>query len=146
MFVTWLGKRYKDANIRATAIIFACTTVCTVATPLMPNGYLALTMMALGIFFGLAGAPAQNAAVQRITPNAKRGQISALYLFMFTFFGAMGSFVIGWVSTYVVVDEQKIWLAILITAAIFLPTATWFMYRGIRPYREEVERLEKLGL
>ncbi|MGZ3171633.1 MAG: MFS transporter [Croceibacterium sp.] len=146
VFVTWLGKRYKDANIRATAIIFACTTVCTVATPLMPNGYLALTMMALGIFFGLAGAPAQNAAVQRITPNAKRGQISALYLFMFTFFGAMGSFVIGWVSTYVVVDENQVWKAILITAVIFLPTATWFMYRGIRPYREEVERLEKLGL
>jgi hypothetical protein len=65
---------------------------------------------------------------------------------MFTFFGAMGSFVIGWVSTYIVVDEQQVWKAILITAVIFLPTATWFMYRGIRPYREEVERLEKLGL
>ena len=109
-------------------------------------GYLALTMMALGVFFGLAGAPAQNAAIQRIVPNEKRGQVSALYLFMFTFFGAMGSFVIGWVSTYIVVDESQVWKAILITAVIFLPTATWFMYRGIRPYREEVERLEKLGL
>ena len=146
MFVTWLGKRYKDANIRATAIIFACTTVATILTPLMPTGELALTMMALGVFFGLAGAPAQNAAIQRIAPNEKRGQVSALYLFMFTFFGAMGSFVIGWVSTYVVVDEQQVWKAILITAVIFLPTATFFMWRGIRPYREEVERLEKLGL
>ncbi len=145
-FVTWLGKRYADANIRATAIIFACTTVCTIATPLMPTGEIALTMMALGVFFGLAGAPAQNAAIQRIAPNEKRGQVSALYLFMFTFFGAMGSFVIGWVSTYVVVDESQVWKAILITAVIFLPTATFFMYRGIRPYREEVERLEKLGL
>ena len=72
--------------------------------------------------------------------------MSALYLFLVTFFGAMGSFVIGWVSTYIVVDEQKIWEAILITAVIFLPTATFFMWRGIRPYREEVERLEKLGL
>ena len=146
MFVTWLGKRYKDANIRATAIIFACTTVATILTPLMPTGELALTMMALGVFFGLAGAPAQNAAIQRIAPNEKRGQVSALYLFMFTFFGAMGSFVIGWVSTYVVVDEQQVWKAILITAVIFLPIATFFMWRGIRPYREEVERLEKLGL
>jgi MFS family permease len=146
VFVSWLGKRYKDANIRATTIIFACTMICTIATPLMPNGYLALTMMALGVFFGLAGAPAQNAAVQRITPNEKRGQISALYLFMFTFFGGMGSWVIGAVSTYVVGDEQKVWLAILITAAVFLPTATFFMWRGIKPYRMEVERLEKLGL
>jgi MFS family permease len=146
VFVSWLGKRHKDANIRATAIIFACTTVATVLTPLMPNGYLALTLMATGVFFGMAGAPAQNAAIQRIVPNEKRGQVSALYLFMFTFFGAMGSFVIGWVSTYVVVDESKVWEAILITAAIFLPTATYLMYRGIRPYREEVQRLEKLGM
>ena len=51
--------------------------------------------MALGMFFGLAGAPAQNAAIQRIVPNEMRGQVTALYLFMFTFFGAMGSLVIG---------------------------------------------------
>lgn len=146
VFVSWLGRRHKDANIRATAIIFGCTTVATVLTPLMPNGYLALGMMAAGIFFGMAGAPAQNAAIQRIAPNEKRGQVSAWYLFMFTFFGAMGSYVIGAVSTYIVVDESRVWLSILITAAIFLPTATWLMYRGIRPYREEVTRLEKLGM
>ena len=105
-----------------------------------------VAMMAAGVFFGLAGAPAQNAAVQRIVPNEKRGQVSALYLFMFTFFGGLGSWVIGSVSTYVIGDEQMIWKAILITACIFLPTATFFMWRGIRPYREEVERLEALGL
>jgi len=146
VFVTWMGKRYKDANIRATAIIFACTSVTTISAPLMPNGQLAILMMALGTFFGLAGAPAQNAAVQRIAPNEKRGQVSALYLFMFTFFGAMGSYAIGAVSTYVVGNEQEVWKAILITAVIFLPTATYLMYRGIRPYREEVERLEAMGM
>jgi MFS family permease len=146
LFVSWLGKTYKDANIRATTIIFACTTVANIAMPLMPTGELALAMMLAALFFGLAGAPAQNAAVQRITPNEMRGQVTALYLFMFTFFGAMGSGVIGFVSTFIVGDDQKLWLAILITAIVFLPTATFFMWRGIRPYREEVERLEKLGL
>jgi MFS family permease len=146
VFVTWLGKRYKDANIRATAIIFACTTVCTIATPLMPSGELAIVFMALSVFFGLAGAPAQNAAIQRIAPNAMRGQVSAFYLFMFTFFGALGSFVIGAVSTYVVGDEQNLWQAMLITAVVFMPTATFFMWRGIKPYREEVARLEAMGM
>ena len=74
-----------------------------------------------------------------------RGQVTALYLFMFTFFGAMGPGVIGFVSTFVVGDEEQIWKAILITAVVFLPTATYFMWRGIKPYREEVERLEALG-
>jgi len=146
IFVTWLGKRYKDANVRATAIIFTCTTVVTIATPLMPKGEWAIAAMALAVFFGLAGAPAQNAAVQRIAPNEKRGQVSALYLFMFTFFGGMGSWVIGAVSTYIVGDESQVWKAILITAVVFLPTATFFMWRGIKPYREEVERLEAMGM
>jgi MFS family permease len=146
VFVSWLGRKHKDANIRATTIIFACTTIANVLMPLMPTGELALAMMLAAMFFGLAGAPAQNAAVQRITPNHMRGQVTALYLFMFTFFGAMGSGVIGFVSTFIVRDDHKIWLAILITAVIFLPTATFFMWRGIRPYREEVERLEAMGL
>lgn len=146
VFVSWLGRRYKDANIRATAILFACATVSTIAMPLMPTGELALAMMALGAFFGLAGAPAQNAAIQRIAPDEMRGQVTALYLFMFTFFGALGPAVIGGVSTFVVVDEAQIWKALLITAVVLMPTATYLMYRGIRPYREEVERLEKLGL
>jgi MFS family permease len=146
VFVTWLGKRYKDANIRATAIIFTCTAAVTIAMPLMPTGELAIGCMALALFFGLAGAPAQNAAIQRIAPNAMRGQVTALYLFMFTFFGAMGPAVIGFTSTFVVGDEEQIWKAILITAIIFLPTAAFFMWRGIKPYREEVERLEAMGL
>jgi MFS family permease len=145
VFVSWLGRKYKDANIRATAIIFTCTTVVTIAMPLMPTGELALLMMALGLFFGLAGAPAQNAAIQRIAPDEMRGQVTALYLFMFTFFGAMGSGVIGFVSTFIVGNDMEIWKAILITAVIFLPTATFFMWRGIKPYRREVERLERLG-
>ncbi|OYW46168.1 MAG: MFS transporter [Sphingomonadales bacterium 32-68-7] len=142
LFVSWLGKRYKDANIRATAIIFACTATVTIAAPLMPSAELAIGCMVLGVFFGMAGAPAQNAAIQRIAPNAMRGQVTALYLFMFTFFGAMGSFVIGFVSDYVVGDPQQVWKALLITAVAFLPVATFFMWRGIRPYREEVERIE----
>jgi MFS family permease len=142
VFVTWMSKRYKDANIRATAIIFTCTTVVTIAMPLMPTGELALGCMALAAMFGLAGAPAQNAAIQRIAPNEMRGQVTALYLFMFTFFGAMGSWVIGSVSTFLF--DEVVWKAILLTACIFLPTATYFMWRGIKPYREEVERLEAL--
>jgi MFS family permease len=145
VFVTWMSKRYKDANIRATTIIFGCAAVASIAAPLMPTAELSMLCVAAGTMFGLAGAPAQNAAIQRIAPNEMRGQVTALYLFMFTFFGALGSFVIGWISDHIVGDPQKLWQAILITAIIFLPAATFFMFKGIRPYREEVERLEAMG-
>ena len=145
VFVTWLGKRHKDANIRAAAMIFGCTTILSIAAPLMPTAELALGCMAGAAMFGLAGAVPQNAAIQRIAPNEMRGQVTAVYLFMFTFFGAVGSLVIGLVADHVVGDPARLWQAILITASIFLPAATFFMYRGIRPYREEVERLEAIG-
>jgi nucleoside permease NupC len=71
-----------------------------------------------------------------------RGQITAFYLFMFTFFGAMGSWFIGAISDYVTGDLGR---AILITACTMMPLAAFLMYRAIRPYREEVERLESIG-
>jgi len=146
IFVTWMNKRNVDGNIRATAIIFTCTTIFAIATPLMPSGELAIGCMAMTSFFGLAGAPAPNGAIQRIAPNEMRGQVTALYLFMYTFFGAMGSFVIGTVSDVIVGDPAKLWQALLIVAGVFMPLATFFMYRAIRPYGPEVKRLQEAGL
>jgi MFS family permease len=76
-----------------------------------------------------------------VAPNAMRGQVTAIYLFMFTFFGAMGSFIVGLVQDYIVGDSTQLWKAMLLTAAILLPIATLCMIRAIRPYGEEVERL-----
>jgi MFS family permease len=145
-FVEWLGKRYKDANVRAATILFALVTVCAIASSLMPTAEGSLVMTSLGAMFGLAGAVPQNAAVQRVTPNDMRGQVTAFYLFMFTFFGAMGSFVIGSVAQRVVGNEAELWKALVITASILLPLATFFMWRGIKPYGEEVARLEAAEL
>lgn len=144
IFVEWLAKRYKDANVRAATILFGLVTICAITAPLMPTGEAALAVMALAGVFGLAGAVPQNAAIQRIAPNELRGQVTALYLFMFTFFGAMGSYVIGIVAQRVVGVEADLWKALVMTSATLLPLATVLMWRGIRPYREEVERLEAL--
>jgi len=146
VFVSWMDRRYKDGNIRAAAIISTCITVLAIAAPLMPTGELAVGCMALTSMCGLAGAPAQNSAIQRIAPQAMRGQVTALYLFMYTFFGAMGSFVIGTVSDLVVGDPARLWQALLIVAGVCMPVATVFMWRAVRPYGEEVRRLEAQGL
>lgn len=142
IMVSRLGRKYKDANVRTAAICFTVVTVCTISAPLMPTGELAMSAMAVATMFGLAGAPAQNAAVQRVAPQAMRGQVTAFYLFMFTFFGAMGSFVIGSVAQRVIGDETQLWKAIFLTAVILLPLATISMWRACKPYREEIERLE----
>lgn len=145
VMVEWLAKRHKDANVRAAAICACGVMVTTIAAILMADPWAAIILFGISGMFGMAGAVPQNAAVQRVAPNAMRGQVTAFYLFMFTFFGAMGSFVVGRVQDVVVGDPTQLWKALLITAGTLLPLATFLMIRAIRPYREEVERLEAEG-
>jgi MFS family permease len=145
VFVEWMAKRHRDANVRCAAILFAAVAVCSIMSPLMPNGMASLAVSSLGAMFGLAGAVPQNAAIQRIAPNEMRGQVTAIYLFMFTAFGALGSFVVGTVTQRVVGNEAELWKSLAITAAALLPLAAVCMALGIKPYREEVARLEAEG-
>jgi len=139
-----LAKRYKDANVRAACICFAGTTISTIAGLLMPSGWLSMICFGFSGMFGIAGAVPQNAAVQRIAPNDMRGQVTAIYLFMFIFFGAMGSWIVGRVQDIFFHVDADLWKAMLLTAGTLLPLATVLMYSAIKPYREEVERLEAL--
>lgn len=142
VFVEWLAKRHKDANIRAAFLCFCGTTVVIITALLIPDPFWSSVTFGCAAFFGIAGAVPQNAAIQRVAPNDMRGQITAFYLFMFTFFGAMGSWFIGAISDKVTGNLGQ---AILFTACTLLPLAAFLMFRAIRPYREEVERLEAEG-
>jgi MFS family permease len=143
LFVEWLAKRYKDANIRAAFFCFCGSTVVIITALLIPDPFWSTVAFGCAAFFAIAGAVPQNAAIQRVAPNDMRGQITAFYLFMFTFFGALGSWFIGAASDYVTGDLGS---ALLLTACILMPVAAILMYRAIKPYRQEVERLESLGL
>jgi len=145
VLVEMLGKRYKDANVRAAFICFCGTTVSTLTALAVPSAWGSVVAFGFAGMFGLAGAVPQNAAIQRVAPNSMRGQVTAFYLFMFTFFGAMGSFVIGLVAQYVVGDPMRLREALLLTAGVLLPLACFLMFRAMKPYRTEIARLEALG-
>jgi MFS family permease len=140
----WLNKRHKDGTVRSTLICFTCAAPCAVIAPLMPTGELCLMMYTLGSMFGIASAIPQNAAIQRITPNEMRGQVTAVYLFMFIFFGAMGSVFIGSVNQRIVGDEAQLWKTMAVTAAILMPLAAVSIWFGVKPFGREIERLEAL--
>jgi len=140
----WLGKKYKDAHVRTTTLMFSCAVPCAVLAPLMPRGEWALILYALAGMFGIGSAVPQNAAIQRITPNRMRGQVTAIYLFMFIFFGAMGSLVIGTVTQRFFGDPGDLWKAMALTAGVLMPLAAFTISRGIKPYRQEILRLERI--
>jgi MFS family permease len=143
LFVERLSKRYQDANVRASAILFAIAAPLEIAAPLMPSGGLALLCLGLAGACGIASAVPQNAAIQRITPNEMRGQVTAIYLFMFIVFGALGSQLIGTVTQRVFSSDTDLWKSIVLTASVLMPLAAFAISRGIKPYGREVERLER---
>lgn len=146
LLVEWLSKRYKDANVRASTILFAASAPFEIIAPLMPTGELSLLCVGVALACGIASAVPQNAAIQRITPNEMRGQVTAIYLFMFIVFGAIGSQLIGSITQRVFHSDADLWKTIVLTASVLMPLAALTISRGIRPYGREVERLEWLEM
>jgi MFS family permease len=140
-----LSRKHRDAPVRATAIMMACCLPFLLLAPMMPTAPLSLIMSGFSGAFGMAGAVPQNAAIQTVTPNQMRGQITAIYLFSYTVFGALGSFVIALITRFIVGDESKLWLSMVIAVATILPIAVLGVALAIRPYGREVARLEALS-
>ena len=136
----WLSRKYADAHVRAMGILFALAAPAAILSTIMPNGKLALIMMALSAMFALAAGVPQNAAFQLITPNEMRGQVTAIYVFLFTVTGALGTLGIALITKYVVGDESRLWEALAITATLLVPFAILCIALGLRPYGAEVQR------
>jgi MFS family permease len=86
---------------------------------------------------GFAGiAPA---ALQLITPNNYRGQVSAAYLFVFNLIGTgLGPTVVGALSTYVLRNDAQIGLAVATNAAILLPLSALAFWSALKPMRRAI--------
>ncbi|MEI9965089.1 MAG: MFS transporter [Caulobacteraceae bacterium] len=110
---TWLterlARRHDDANMRVVAIMYTISPIFAILGPLMPNPWLAVACAAVTGMCGLAGAVPQNAAMQSVTPNDMRGQITAFYLFVFVVIGnGLGPSFIAAITDLIVRDESLI--------------------------------------
>jgi MFS family permease len=144
VFSEWMDKRYADGHVRAATILFTLAAPFEIIAPLMPTGELALLCVAGSGICALASSVPQNAAIQLITPNEMRGRVTAIYLFMFIFFGALGGQLIGSVTQRVFGSDADLWKAIVLTAAVLLPLAAFTISRGVRPYGRERARMKEL--
>jgi uncharacterized membrane protein YozB (DUF420 family) len=84
-------------------------------------------------------------AIQTVTPNEMRGQVTAIYLFMFVVFGALGASLVPLVTVYIAGGEQNLWISMVLIAAVLLPISVYAISRGQKPYAIEVDRLNALA-
>lgn len=146
---TWLAERlYKshdDAPLRALLINYACGFPFVVAAPMMPGAELSIVCAGIGTMFSVAGAIPQNAALQTITPNAMRGQVTAIFLFMFTVVGGLGASVLTAISG-ALGGEQHLGGAMSLMAGVMIPAAFIVLSFALRPYREEIGARKAAGV
>jgi len=126
----------QDAMLRVGIIAAAGMTPFAIVAPLVPSATGVLILYCPLMFFSSFGFGAAAAALQLMTPNEMRGQVSAVYLFMINLIGiGLGPFLTGWITDVVFADEQAVGLSIAIVAGCSAPVAALVLASGLRAYR-----------
>jgi Major Facilitator Superfamily len=131
-----------DAFVRVVVIAGFFAVPLSTIFPLMPTPVLALTIYAMNtvILFMVPGP--QNAALQAITPNQMRGQVTALWLFLFNFVGyGFGPTMIALVTDYVFHDEGRLPEAMALSSGVLGTIAMIIIMSGMKSYGEMVRKI-----
>jgi len=140
----YLSERgYKDAPLRVGLYATLGLLLFGTAFVLAPNGNIATAIYAPLAFFGAAPFGVASAAMQQIMPNEMRGQASALYIFVVNVIGlGLGPSAVAAMNDYVFADPNAIRYSLLIVGAIAQILAALFLWRGLKPYAQSLERLK----
>ena len=139
-FNEYLRRRgHADTNLRVMAIGLTLAAPIMIAAPLMPSPWLALALFGIGPALMLVAAPSLNTALQIITPNEMRGQMTAVYLFIVLAVSqAVGPTLFALLTTYVYGAEDQLRYAIATSAAILFPATALAYWSGIGAYRARI--------
>jgi MFS family permease len=133
------ARGYADAHFRTILISIVSMLPFMIMLPLMPTAELAFLVMVPAIFCASIFGGSAPAAIQLITPNELRGQISALYFMTVTLVGlGFGPTVYALITDFVFEDDAALRYSLVIVAAVVLPAGTLAMGIGLRPYGQAV--------
>ncbi len=130
-----------DANMRVSMYAALIVLPTLVAAPLVTSPVLAMALVAPGIFllsvpFGIAPA-----ALQVVTPNQMRAQISALYLFVANIIGlGLGPTVVALITDYGFGDDLAVRYSLAIMGGTAAPLAAISLALGLKHYRSSLKQ------
>lgn len=132
----WLYRRgYHDANMRLTAIVTWLVLPGHVLMPIMPTAHLALVCFGWTALIGTAAIGSQAAALTLVTPNQMRGQVTALYMFVFNVIGyGLGPVLVALCTDFVFGHESDLRFSMLAIALLIAPAGALVLTLGIKPY------------
>ena len=134
---------YTDANLRVIMIGALCATPFGIAAPLVDNVWLALALMAPFTFLWSLPHGIAPAALQPVTPNQMRAQVSALYLLSVNLIGlGIGPTFVALMTDYLYKDPALVGHSLATVAAISAPLSALILYTGLKYYRASLAEAE----
>lgn len=132
---------HDDANLRVVLLSFAFNTPGLILFTLAPGPWIALALFGYTQFVAMWVPGPFNAALQVVTPNEMRGQITALFLFIFNIVGfGIGPSVVALLTQYVFHDPAKLHYALTAVMVVLMPPAALSIWWGLKAYGQSVTR------
>lgn len=135
-----MRRGYQDAPLRIIVAVAALWMLPAALGPLSGSPTLALWMAAPIVFFLNAHYGVGVAAVQFITPNRMRAQVSALMLFVTNLFGlAFGPTAVAMLTDFVFGDDLALRYSLALLPLLVCPLAIFLVVQGMRGYRQAAD-------
>ncbi len=138
----WLkGKGYKDAALRFALVVFLLLLPLMVITPLMPTAGLALPFMGATAFVISLQQCLSPVAIQLITPNQMRAQVTAVYFLVANFLAiGFGPTSVALVTDYVFGNDADLRYSLSFVTGVSMLLAALFLLLGLKQYRLSLDR------
>jgi len=142
----WFQDRGReDAILRATMYGGLLAIPFGIATPLMPNETSAVICLAFTSFLIAFPQGLPAAALQVISPNRLRAQMTALYFLVGNMIAlGVGPILVALFTDVVFEDPMMLRYSMSIVCAIVFPLGVGAVYMSLKPYRASVERTRAL--
>lgn len=145
----WLADRFtragkSDAIMRAALIGILCGMPFILVMPLVDDATIAMIGLGGAIFFMAFPQGLPATALQVMTPNALRAQMTAVYFFIGNLIAnGMGPMFSGLITDYIFGDPMMLRYAMAIVCAIAAPLGALLLILGLPSYAQSVERAKK---
>lgn len=138
------GRGYRDSKMRVALYVTLACIPFAAFTYLAPNALVASLMIAPLVFLTSAPFGIAPAAIQEITPNAMRGQASALYLFVVNLVGlGLGPTAAALITDFVFRDDAAVAYSLLIVVLASSMAAAVLLWTGLRHFIRTLDCLSK---
>lgn len=149
---TWFAEKLikrgdAKAILRVSIISNIASMPFQVAAPLMPDPWSSFVILVISIIIFGMSAPAVNAAIQFVTPNDMRAQVSALYLLTISVVGSwFGPLFVALTTEYIFQDKSQLYLAMSGFALILSPISLVLMWIAMGAFGRVMQAREAAGL